>query len=117
MGGPAKQTINLNDRQPRFLNYLARLKQRIQNEWSYPDDAQRVGMGGELVIVFTLNTTGTLTYIRLAESSGFPTLDNEALRAVKTAAPFDAFPPQMGDEPLNIVGTFTYYSPHLHRRY
>jgi outer membrane biosynthesis protein TonB len=35
-------------------------------------------------------------------------LDNEALRAVKAAAPFDPFPPQMGEEAFNILGTFHY---------
>ena len=115
-GGAARQTINLDDRQPRFLDYLARLKQRIQHEWTYPEEARRVGMGGELVLVFTLNRAGTLTHIQLVQSSGFPSLDNEALRAVKTAAPYDPFPRQMGDEPWNISAIFRYQSQHLYRR-
>jgi protein TonB len=115
-GGAARQTINLDDRQPRFLDYLARLKQRIQHEWSYPEEARRLGMGGELVLVFTLNRAGTHTYIQLIQSSGFPTLDNEALRAVKTAAPYDPFPRQMGDEPWNISAIFRYQSPYFYRR-
>jgi periplasmic protein TonB len=117
LSGPAKQTLNLDDRRPRFLDYLGRLKQRIQGEWTYPEDAQRVGMSGELVLIFTLSKTGTLTHIQLVESSGFPLLDNEALRAVKTAAPFDPFPPQMGDEPWNISAIFRYQSSHYFRRY
>ncbi len=115
-GGAARQTINLDDRQPRFLDYLARLKQRIQHEWTYPEEARRIGMGGELVLVFTLNRAGSLTHIQLVRSSGFPALDNEALRAVKTAAPYDPFPRQMGDEPWNISAIFRYQSPYLHRR-
>jgi len=99
------------------LDYLGRLKQRIQGEWTYPEDAQLVGMSGELVLIFTLSKTGTLTHIQLVESSGFPLLDNEALRAVKTAAPFDPFPPQMGDEPWNISAIFRYQSSHYFRRY
>jgi len=115
-GGPAKQTINLDDRRPRFLSYLARLKQQIQSEWTYPEEARRVGMGGELVLVFTLNPAGTLIHIQLVESSGFPVLDDEALRAVKNAAPFDPFPPQLGDDPWNISAIFRYQSPYIQRR-
>lgn len=115
-GGSAKKTIPLDSREPRFLDYLGRLKQRIQNEWIYPEEARQVGMGGELVLVFTLNRAGTLTYIRLVESSGFPILDTEALRAVKAVAPFDPFPPQMGDEPLNISAIFRYHALYYHRR-
>ncbi len=113
--GPAKQTIPLDSREPRFLSYLARLKARIQAEWMYPEEARRVGMGGELHLVFTLNKAGSLVNIRLLESSGFPILDNEALRAVKAAAPFDPFPPQLGDDPWNILATFHYHSPYYRR--
>jgi protein TonB len=109
-GAVAKQTIPLDSREPRFLNYLARLKARIQAEWDYPEAARRVGIGGELQLLFTLNKAGTLTTIQLLASSGYPVLDNEALRAVKSAAPFDPFPPQMGDESWNIHATFYYHS-------
>jgi periplasmic protein TonB len=109
-GETAKQTIPLDSREPRYLNYLARLKARIQAEWDYPEEARRVGLGGELNLLFTLNKAGTLVNIRLVESSGYPVLDNEALRAVKAAAPFDPFPPQMGNESWNILATFHYHS-------
>jgi protein TonB len=109
-GATAKQTIPLDSREPRFQNYLQRLKARIQSEWGYPDEARRTGIGGELNLLFTLNRAGTLVNIRLLESSGYPVLDNEALRAVKAAAPFDPFPPQMGDEAWNILATFHYHS-------
>ncbi len=107
-GITAKNTIPMDSRNPRYLDYLGRLKARIQAEWGYPEEARRVGMGGELHMLFTLNRAGTLVNIRLLESSGYPVLDNEALRAVKAAAPFDPFPPQMGDEAFNILGTFHY---------
>ena len=107
-GITAKNTIPLDSRNPRYLDYLGRLKARIQREWGYPEEARRVGMGGELHMLFTLNKAGTLVNIRLLESSGYPVLDNEALRAVKAAAPFDPFPPQMSDEAFNILGTFHY---------
>ena len=107
-GITAKNTIPLDSRNPRYLDYLGRLKARIQNEWGYPEEARRLGVGGELHMLFTLNKAGTLVNIQLLESSGFPVLDNEALRAVKAAAPFDPFPPQMGEDAFNILGTFHY---------
>ena len=107
-GITAKNTIPMDSRDSRYLDYLGRLKARIQREWGYPEEARRVGMGGELHMLFTLNKAGTLVNIRLLESSGYPVLDNEALRAVKAAAPFDPFPQQMGDDAFNILGTFHY---------
>ena len=114
--GEAKRTINLDDRQPDYLPYLERLKRRVYDVWSYPKEAGEVGLGGEVQLIFTLNKGGTLTSLRLVQSSGFPVLDNEAMRAIRVAAPFDPFLPQMGDEPINIRGTFLYVSPARSRR-
>ena len=115
-GESAKQTVNLDNREDRFAEYLARLKRRIQRVWTYPEEALEHGVGGELLLIFTLNKAGTLTNIRLVQSSGFPVLDNEALRAVKVAAPFDSFPPQMGEDPWNIQASFHYNHPRHSRR-
>jgi len=115
-GASAKQTVNLDNREDRFVEYLARLKRRIQRGWTYPEEALEHGVGGELLLVFTLNKAGTLTNIRLVQSSGFPVLDEEALRAVKVAAPFDPLPPQMGEDPWNIRAFFHYNHPRHSRR-
>ncbi len=104
----AKHTISLDDRQPRYLDFLGRLKQRIQREWNYPEEAASLGLVGELLLVFTVNKDGSLLNLRLVHSSGFPVLDNEAMRAVRAAAPFDPTPPEMGSEPWNIRATFAY---------
>lgn len=116
LGGPAKRTISLDSREEYFIEYLSRLKRRVQRVWQYPEEAMKEGIGGELLIIFTLNSAGSLTYIRLVQSSGFPILDEEALRAVKLSAPFDPFLPQMGGEPLNIQATFYYDLPRRVRR-
>ena len=116
LGGTAKRTISLDSREEHFVEYLARLKRRIQRLWEYPEEAVKHGISGELLILFTLNRAGSLTYIRLAQSSGYPVLDEEALRAVKVSAPFDPFLAQMGDEPLNISASFHYDLPRRFRR-
>lgn len=116
LDGAAKRTISLDSREEHFVDYLGRLKRRVQRVWEYPEEAVKHGIGGELFIVFTLNKAGSLTYIRLVRSSGFPILDEEALRAVKLAAPFDSFSPEMGDEPLNISASFHYDLPRRFRR-
>ena len=115
-GELARQTINLNSREDRFVDYLAHVKRRVERIWVYPEEAVAHGVSGELLLVFTLNKGGTLTNIRLVQSSGFPILDEEALRAVKLAAPFDPFPPQLGEEPWNISASFHYNLPRRIRR-
>jgi periplasmic protein TonB len=113
--GEAKRTMNMDDRQPDFLPYLERLKRRVYNVWSYPKEAGELGLGGEVDLIFTLNRSGSLTSLRLLHSSGFPVLDEEALRAIRAAAPFDPFPPQLGEESWNIRGSFHYISSRYRR--
>jgi protein TonB len=116
LGGSAKRTVSLDSREEQFVDYLGRLKRRVQRVWDYPEEAIRHGISGELLMVFTLNEAGSLAYIRLVQSSGYPILDEEALRAVKLAAPFEPFPPEMGQEALNIRATFHYDLPRRFRR-
>jgi TonB family protein len=116
LGGPAKRTVSLDSREERFLDYLSMVKRRVERIWEYPEEARNHGVGGEVYLEFTLNTAGSLVYIRLVRSSGYPILDEEALRAVKVAAPYDPFFPQMGDQPMNILATFHYNQPYRFRR-
>ena len=111
-----KRTVSLDSRDPDFQGYLARLKRRVERVWVYPDQAVEERIGGELLLVFTLNKAGSLTDIRLLRSSGFPILDDESLRAIRVAAPFDPFPPELGEEPWNILATFRYNLPRQFRR-
>jgi len=111
-----KQTLRLDSRDPEFLPYLANLKRRILNEWVDPEDARGRRVSGEGLLVITLNKNGSMTNLRLVQSSGFPILDQAILRAVKQAAPFDPFPPEMGEEPWDIVGSFRYDLPYRFQR-
>jgi protein TonB len=115
--GSAKQTIDLDNREPHYVDYLALLKRRIERVWGYPPEAANSGISGDLLLIFTLNKSGSLIDLRLIRSSGFPVLDEAAIRAVKLAAPYDPFPPYMGTDPWNIRASFTYYLPYGFRRY
>ncbi len=106
-----KHTISLDDRRPEYRDYVDLLKRRIQREWGYPEEARQLGLIGELVLIFTINKEGSLLNLRLVQSSGFPILDNEAMRAVRAAAPFDPLLPGMGSDTWNVRGAFYYLGP------
>ncbi|MBI4537340.1 MAG: TonB family protein, partial [candidate division NC10 bacterium] len=114
---PGKRTIPLDGPEPAYKDFRELIKRRIYRVWAYPEAARENGIGGELLLVFTLNKAGSLLGVRLMESSGFPILDQEALRAVKAAAPYDPLPPYLVDDPLNITASFHYNLPsHRFRR-
>jgi TonB family protein len=46
----------------------------------------------EAIVNFTIHADGSISDIRLEKSSGNKTFDTSAVRAIKQAAPFPAFP-------------------------
>jgi protein TonB len=48
----------------------------------YPEEAQRTGEEGTVIVLLTIGPDG-VSDVRIWESSGYPALDREALRAAK----------------------------------
>ncbi|WP_337286708.1 energy transducer TonB [Candidatus Methylomirabilis sp.] len=103
-GGP---TVSLDSKDSRFASYLLGVKRRIENVWSYPQDAR--GLTGNLVITFGITRDGRLSDLQLTQTSGIAPLDNEAIRAIRQATPFGPFPERMSFERLNIRAAFYYH--------
>lgn len=67
------------------------VRTQIERKKIFPDSARDLGMSGVVEVVYVLNRTGTLARAEVATSSGYPLLDQAALRAVRSAT-FAAFP-------------------------
>lgn len=112
-----EETVNLDSRDPRYLSYLETVKRAIDRIWEYPEIARRRGLQGVLMMEFTILESGELLRLRLIRSSGHHILDDEALRAVRLANPFQRFPPWIRTGQLNIVATFEYVDRGSRLRY
>lgn len=62
----------------------------IDRHLVYPLKARRMGWTGRVVVAFELDERGVPGEVRVASSSGFGSLDDAAVEAVRSAAPFDA---------------------------
>lgn len=51
---------------------------------AYPSDARAAGQTGTVVVSFNVNTAGNVVSLFVYTSSGWPLLDQEAIRTVKT---------------------------------
>jgi protein TonB len=96
--------IALDSQEPRYVSYLTSLKQAIEAEWIYPSMALRYGLQGKLRLEFTIFRNGRLEEIHLIRSSGSHLLDDEAIRAVRAAAPYRPLPAWMGERQSFTAG-------------
>ncbi|MBN2332710.1 MAG: energy transducer TonB [Deltaproteobacteria bacterium] len=104
----AGQSIQLNTEQFKFHSYFIHLKRKIEGVWEYPYLARESGLQGRLLMRFVINRDGTLAETTILQSSGFPLLDHEAIRAVHDAAPFPPLPARMEVDRLSVTATFEY---------
>jgi len=101
-------TIPLDTKEIKYNSYFDSIKRKISLVWRYPDEAMSQGIKGSVVLRFSISREGALLDTRLLSSTNYKVLDEEAVRAVKTAAPFDKFPDNIDKNQLNIIATFSY---------
>lgn len=100
--------VDINTSEFEFASYLLGLKRKIQNAWIYPPDAAKNGIGGRLTLEFSIARDGRLVNVSLLDSSGHPLLDQSAVSAIKSAAPYIPFPERMRAKRLRIRANFIY---------
>lgn len=113
----ASSPISINTKDPLYVSYFNKIKQTIEQQWEYPEMALRYGLQGRLALEFTITGSGQLEGLRLIRSSGSQLLDEEALRAIKAAAPFPPIPTWIKPVPLLISASMEYHDSRLNYRF
>lgn len=103
-----QETISLDTEDQRYVSFARAIKERIARQWKYPPDARSNLIEGRLKVLFSLTRTGGLSRVQVVEPSGFPALDQEAVRAVRAASPYPPFPEHVTVGRLNIDAKFEY---------
>jgi protein TonB len=78
--------------------YFALVKGIIESKKRYPEEAKRRGEEGTVVVSFTIDESGNPVNVKLASSSGSPSIDNETLRLIRSLK----FPPPPDGKPINL---------------
>ncbi|SDR16936.1 energy transducer TonB [Pseudovibrio sp. Tun.PSC04-5.I4] len=78
-------------------NYWGSVQRKLQRaaERKYPKREKKRKKTGTVRVTFTVQRSGTVTAATVSRSSGNKKLDQAALKAVRAASPFPAFPPSM----------------------
>jgi len=88
--------------------YIINVREKIDKHWTYPKIAISYNITARVIVLFTVKRTGELETSEVVRGSGYSDLDDEALRAVKAAAPFPPLPPEFKGEHLEIDVEFFY---------
>ena len=91
-------------REPDFGPYMRELQRRIKLNWDPPkgNESKRV------ILLFKIAKDGRLLSCRIHKSSGMPSADQAALKAVELTAPFRPLPADFRGQSIDIQFTFDY---------
>ena len=88
--------------------YLNSLQLLIASAKQYPESARKFGMEGKATVQFIVMSNGEVKDIQFISKTNYPILNEEAINAVKRAAPFSGFPDDIGKPFLEIVLPFRF---------
>jgi TonB family protein len=105
-GGGTSGTVSLETSNPLYRPYFDRIRDDIARSWKPPAGKGGAAAAGRLIVLFTLDRDGALLDISVETSSGDREKDFAATRAVKSSAPYGAFPPEISDDRLAVRARF-----------
>jgi protein TonB len=106
---PGDNSVTLDTDEFKFISYNRWLKIKVESVLKYPELAAISGYQGTLYLKFDILKDGTLGGVELLKSSGYKILDDEAVRAIKAAAPFQPLPDDWGMQRYSIRAAVIFY--------
>lgn len=111
---PRRKFVSASTQEYKYASYLHAWRKKVEQvgTLNFPDEAKRNKLYGNLVLLVSLNSDGTIQRIELRKSSGHKVLDDAAIRIVRLAAPFAPFPANIAEETdiLDITRTWQFVS-------
>lgn len=106
---PGDESVTLDTDEFKFISYNRWLKIKVESVLKYPELAAVSGYQGTLYIKFDIMKDGSLGAVELLKSSGYKILDDEAVRAIKNSAPFQALPEEWNKDRYSIRAAVIFY--------
>ena len=106
---PGDNSVTLDTDEFKFISYNRWLKIKVESVLAYPELAALSGYQGTLYILFDIMKDGSLGRLEVLKSSGYKILDDEALRAIRAAAPFQPLPDDWRMDRFTIRAAVLFY--------
>lgn len=94
-----EETYLFVDQNPQFFGGSAGMSEFIQNNLTYPDQAIKANVEGQVFIEFTVGPSGKIDHVKVIKGIGFG-CDEEAVRVVKLMP--DWMPGKQGGVPVRV---------------
>ena len=88
--------------------YVSVIQSKVRENWYTQEVSPSTPTGSKVSITFVISRDGTPSDIRISQSSGYPTLDSSALRAVQRVENFSPLPSGYNKSSVSVEYTFTY---------
>jgi protein TonB len=105
---PASDHIDMNTTSFRYISYFTGLRKQIEMVWIYPAEAVQRGLQGAVQLEMVIEKDGKVSKVRIVQSSGYSTLDENMMKTIKLASPFAPLPKNWGKQRLVVTGSFHY---------
>jgi protein TonB len=113
--GDRDNPITFDTQEYLYEGYMTKLREKIESIWEYPPEEAAKGHYGDLKIRFTIKKDGRLGEVVVERTSGYPSLDKAALKALRDGEPYWPLPDAWHKDSYAILGHFIYslYGSHL----
>ncbi|MCB1554566.1 MAG: energy transducer TonB [Xanthomonadales bacterium] len=91
---PKRKFVSANTKEYEFATYMRAWVARVEKigNMNYPAEARARNLQGQLVLTVAVRRDGTVESIDVIQPSGYPVLDDAAVRTVRLAEPFAPIP-------------------------
>jgi TonB family protein len=112
-GGIEGEPIPLDSPDPKYSDYLDRVRRMIKDKWIYPcipnpSSRQCEYKSAQLEIEFGIGKDGRVPFVIVRQSSQHGIYDEYAVNAIKLASPFPPVPDDLSKKGIPILARFTY---------
>ncbi len=106
---PGDESVTLDTDEFKFISYNRWLKIKVESVLHYPELAAVSGYQGTMYIRFDILKDGSLGDVEMLKSSGYKILDDEAMRSIRAAAPFQPLPDEWKMDRYSIRAAVIFY--------
>jgi TonB family protein len=92
----------------RYPWYVRVIRYKVREKWLMSEVGAQVQSATRVCLNFDINRTGEPSNVRIAKSSGVPSLDESVLRAVHRVSSFGPLPPEYEWDKVSVLFWFDY---------